>query len=95
MVDSKHRSSSTPSAPAATLAIGTVGTVALLLTARRQRYTKADPYGLITLFLLMAPWQQSHPSPSLEDCAQRVVKGVDLRSIASRCTAIDRGYRGK
>ena len=54
MVGSKHRSSSTPSAPAATLAIGTVETIALLLTAR-QRYTKLTPHGLITLFLLTAP----------------------------------------
>jgi len=43
MVGSKHRSSSTRSAPAATLVIGTGGVVALLLSARRQRYTKADP----------------------------------------------------
>jgi hypothetical protein len=54
MVGSKHRSSSTRSAPSGTLVIGTGGAVALLLTACWQRYTELTPYGLVALFLLTA-----------------------------------------
>lgn len=54
MVDSKHRSSSTRSAPAGTLVIGTGKAVAPLLTTRRKRYTELTPYGLVALFLLPA-----------------------------------------
>jgi hypothetical protein len=74
--------------------IGTGGAVAPLLTARLQRYTELTPYGLVALFLLTARWRQLQVSPNLEACARRVVRGLDLRSVVSRCPLLTVVYPG-
>lgn len=65
-----------------------------LLTARRQRHTKADPIWTHRAVSADGSLTTITSEPQFGRLRPTVVKGVDLRSIASRCTAIDRGYRG-